>query len=374
MTTSLCNVFLVISFYLRLLRAVRRAFAWRQSHAFGCSLFLSVYSITLRIEPSRIRARQGNRWAATDFPLPKVSAKIPLSLSQQSDHQTRRVEIETIAVLGAGTMGHGIAQVAAACGYRVILRDTERAALARGVQAIEKNLAKGMQLAKVTEAERDLTLQHIRGAVNLAETRDADLFIEAAPERLELKRAVLREVEAVAVRPFIFATNTSALSITEIARDAARPAHVVGMHFFNPVHLMRLVEIVTGAQTSAETVEAVRAVAGRMRKEPITVRDVPGFASSRLGVALGLEAMRMLEQEVASARDIDTAMELGYNHPLGPLRLTDLVGLDIRLHIAEYLHRALGSETFRPPEILRRMVEEGKLGRKSGEGFYLWDD
>ncbi|MDQ3653318.1 MAG: 3-hydroxyacyl-CoA dehydrogenase family protein [Acidobacteriota bacterium] len=271
-------------------------------------------------------------------------------------------------------MGHGIAQVAAACGYRVILRDTERAALVRGVQAIEKNLAKGMQLARVTEAERDLTLQHIRGAVNLAETRDADLFIEAAPERLELKRAVLREVEAVAVRPFIFATNTSSLSITEIARDAAQPAHVVGMHFFNPVHLMRLVEIVTGADTSAETVEAVRAVVGRMRKQPITVRDVPGFASSRLGVALGLEAMRMLEQEVASAGDIDTAMELGYNHPMGPLRLTDLVGLDIRLHIAEYLHRALGSETFRPPEILRRMVEEGKLGRKSGEGFYLWDD
>ncbi len=295
-------------------------------------------------------------------------------MQQQSDQQTRRVEIETIAVLGAGTMGHGIAQVAAACGYRVILRDTERAALVRGVQAIEKNLAKGMQLARVTEAERDLTLQHIRGAVNLAETRDADLFIEAAPERLELKRAVLREVEAVAVRPFIFATNTSSLSITEIARDAAQPAHVVGMHFFNPVHLMRLVEIVTGADTSAETVEAVRAVAGRMRKQPITVRDVPGFASSRLGVALGLEAMRMLEQEVASAGDIDTAMELGYNHPMGPLRLTDLVGLDIRLHIAEYLHRALGSETFRPPEILRRMVEEGKLGRKSGEGFYLWDD
>ncbi len=295
-------------------------------------------------------------------------------MQQQSDQQTRRVEIETIAVLGAGTMGHGIAQVAAACGYRVILRDTERAALVRGVQAIEKNLAKGMQLARVTEAERDLTLQHIRGAVNLAETRDADLFIEAAPERLELKRAVLREVEAVAVRPFIFATNTSSLSITEIARDAAQPAHVVGMHFFNPVHLMRLVEIVTGADTSAETVEAVRAVVGRMRKQPITVRDVPGFASSRLGVALGLEAMRMLEQEVASAGDIDTAMELGYNHPMGPLRLTDLVGLDIRLHIAEYLHRALGSETFRPPEILRRMVEEGKLGRKSGEGFYLWDD
>jgi 3-hydroxybutyryl-CoA dehydrogenase len=146
------------------------------------------------------------------------------------------------------------------------------------------------------------------------------------------------------------------------------------MHFFNPVHIMRLVELVVGRETSAETVETVREVGRRMRKEPITVRDVPGFASSRLGVALGLEAMRMLEQNVASAKDIDTAMELGYNHPMGPLRLTDLVGLDVRLHIAEYLQRELRSETFRPPDILRRMVSEGKLGKKSGEGFYRWDD
>ena len=146
------------------------------------------------------------------------------------------------------------------------------------------------------------------------------------------------------------------------------------MHFFNPVHLMRLVEIVVGRETSARTVEAVRAVALRMGKEPIVVRDVPGFASSRLGVALGLEAMRMLEEGVAGAKDIDTAMELGYNHPMGPLRLTDLVGLDVRLHIAEYLHARLGSERFRPPDILRRMVAEGKLGKKSGEGFYKWDD
>jgi 3-hydroxybutyryl-CoA dehydrogenase len=146
------------------------------------------------------------------------------------------------------------------------------------------------------------------------------------------------------------------------------------MHFFNPVHLMRLIEIVVGKATSDDTVEIVREVSRKLRKEPIVVGDVPGFASSRLGVALGLEAMRMLEQGVANARDIDTAMELGYNHPMGPLKLTDHVGLDIRLSIAEYLYRELGSETFRPPEILRRMVEEGKLGKKTGEGFYDWSD
>ena len=146
------------------------------------------------------------------------------------------------------------------------------------------------------------------------------------------------------------------------------------MHFFNPVHVMRLLEVVVGKETSGETAETARAVGRRMRKEPITVRDVPGFASSRLGVALGLEAMRMLEQNVASAKDIDTAMELGYNHPMGPLRLTDLVGLDVRLSIAEYLHGALGSETFRPPDILRRLVAEGRLGRKTGAGFYEWEE
>jgi len=282
--------------------------------------------------------------------------------------------IETIAVLGAGTMGHGIAQVAALAGFRVILRDVEKEFLTRGLRAIEDNLDKGIRRGKVTEDERDLVLQRIRGAVNLAETAHADLFIEAVPERMELKRETIREVEQVAEKDFIFATNTSSLSISEIARGAARPERVIGMHFFNPVHLMRLVEIVVGSETSDETIEIARAVGQRMKKEPITVRDVPGFASSRLGVALGLEAMRMLEQGVASAKDIDTAMELGYNHPMGPLRLTDLVGLDVRLSIAEYLHRMLGAETFRPPEILRRMVAAGKLGKKSGEGFYQWND
>jgi 3-hydroxybutyryl-CoA dehydrogenase len=289
-------------------------------------------------------------------------------LKPGSDPQT----IETIGVIGAGTMGHGIAQVAAAAGYRVLLRDVDLDSLARGVQAIESNLAKGIRLGKLTEADRESTLQQIRGTTRLAEVANADLIIEAAPERLDLKQEILREVERHSSKPFIFASNTSSLSITEIAKASERPGQIVGMHFFNPVHVMRLIEIVVGKATSDDTVEIVRQVSCRLRKEPIVVRDVPGFASSRLGVALGLEAMRMLEQGVATAKDIDTAMELGYNHPMGPLKLTDHVGLDIRLDIAEYLYRELGSETFRPPEVLRRLVKEGKLGKKTGEGFYNW--
>jgi len=280
--------------------------------------------------------------------------------------------VETISVIGAGTMGHGIAQVAAANGFRVLLSDVDREALARGVQSIERNLAKGINLGKLTEVDRDRTLQQIHGTTKLEECAEADLIIEAAPEKLDLKREILRQLESLSDRAFIFASNTSSLSISEIARSAKRPEAVVGMHFFNPVHIMRLVEIVVGDKTSAETIDTITAVGKRLRKEPIVVKDVPGFASSRLGVALGLEAMRMLEQGVASARDIDIAMELGYNHPMGPLKLTDLVGLDVRLSIAEYLHSELGSETFRPPEVLRRMVSEGKLGKKTGEGFYDW--
>jgi 3-hydroxybutyryl-CoA dehydrogenase len=282
--------------------------------------------------------------------------------------------IRTIGVLGAGTMGHGIAQVAAVAGYEVILRDVDEASVARGMQAIDRNLAKGVQLGKVTGEDRDQALARIKTSTELKDFKAVDLIIEAAPENLELKQSLLRESEGLTAQHCIWASNTSSLSITEIARSASRPQRVIGMHFFNPVHIMRLVEIVVGEQSSEETIEAVRAVAQRMKKEPIVVRDVPGFASSRLGVTLGLEAMRMVEQGVASARDIDTAMELGYNHPMGPLRLTDLVGLDVRLSIAEYLYGKLGSEAFRPPEILRRMVSQGKLGKKSGEGFYKWNE
>jgi 3-hydroxybutyryl-CoA dehydrogenase len=277
-------------------------------------------------------------------------------------------------VLGAGTMGHGIAQVAAAGGFRVVLRDISEELTARALRAIESNLAKGIERGKVTEEERERALSNLRATTRLEETAGAQLYVEAVPELLELKRETLRAVESLNPSPFIFASNTSSLSITEIAEGSRRPERVVGMHFFNPVHIMRLVEVVVGRDTSSAVVETVRAVARQLRKEPIVVRDVPGFASSRLGVALGLEAMRMLEEGVADAKDIDTAMELGYNHPMGPLRLTDLVGLDVRLHIAEYLHAKLGSESFRPPDILRRMVAAGKLGRKTGEGFYKWED
>jgi 3-hydroxybutyryl-CoA dehydrogenase len=301
-------------------------------------------------------------------------------LSTQQDDKTRGAavaptfEVKTVAVLGAGTMGHGIAQVAAAAGYHVVLRDVSEELASKGLRAVESNLSKGVERGKVTAEEKERALSNIRTTAALEEAAVAELIVEAVPERLELKRETLAAVESLSASDFIFATNTSSLSINEIAEGSRAAARVVGMHFFNPVHIMRLVEIVRGRETSAATVEAVRSVAARMGKEPIVVRDVPGFASSRLGVALGLEAMRMLEEGVASAKDIDTAMELGYNHPMGPLRLTDLVGLDVRLHIAEYLHGKLGSESFRPPEILRRMVAEGRLGRKTGEGFYKWNE
>jgi 3-hydroxybutyryl-CoA dehydrogenase len=293
--------------------------------------------------------------------------------SQEKNLADVHSPVGTIGVLGAGTMGHGIAQVAAAAGFRVLLRDINDAAVAKGTQAIEGNLAKGIERGKVTEQDRVEILARVATTTELRDLAAAGLIIEAAPENLGLKQQLLSECEAVTGPQCVWATNTSSLSITEIARFAARPENVVGMHFFNPVHIMKLVEIVIGDRTSEQTTELVRQIAARMKKEPIMVRDFPGFASSRLGVTLGLEAMRMVEQGVASARDIDTAMELGYNHPMGPLRLTDLVGLDVRLSIAEYLHSKLGSETFRPPDILRRMVSEGKLGKKTGRGFYDWN-
>ncbi len=291
-----------------------------------------------------------------------------------TDNSAVANKIESIAVLGAGTMGHGIVQVAALAGFRVTMRDVDLDAVARGVRAIERNLDKGIQRAKLTEAERDNALQHIRGTTQMSEAAKADLIIEAVPEVLALKQDLLRELESLRETPFIFATNTSSLSIAAIAQASRQPANVIGMHFFNPVHIMRLLEIVVGPETSENTLATAHEVAKRLKKEAITVKDVPGFASSRLGIALGMEAIRMVEQGVASPADIDKAMELGYNHPLGPLRLTDLVGLDVRLNIAEYLHQTLNAETFRPPALLRQMVSEGKLGKKTGQGFYSWED
>lgn len=281
--------------------------------------------------------------------------------------------IDTVAVIGAGTMGHGIAQVCAAAGCVVRLYDVSDQAARAGLTRIRANLEKGIERGKVSEAERDGVLSRLSATTSLTDVATgADLVIEAAPEAMELKERIFREVAAAAPEHAILASNTSSLSIARIAGAVSRPERFVGMHFFNPVHIMALVEVVWGPETSDETRDAAVAYARRLGKEPIVVRDAPGFASSRLGVVLGMEAIRMVEQEVASPEDIDKAMELGYRHPMGPLRLTDLVGLDVRLGIAEYLHETLGSEAFEPPALLRRMVAEGKLGKKSGQGFYAW--
>lgn len=282
---------------------------------------------------------------------------------------------DRVAVIGAGTMGHGIAQVAAVAGCSVELVDTSVRRVQTGLERIRANLDEGVARGKVTPDTRERALSSINGITDIAAAvHAADVVIEAVPEQIELKVNVLASAAATAPADAILASNTSGLSITEMQRALPHPARVVGLHFFNPVHIMALVEVVRGRDTSDEVLDAAVAFARRLGKEPIVVQDSPGFASSRLGVALGLEAMRMLEEGVASAQDIDRAMELGYRHPMGPLRLTDLIGLDVRLDIARHLHTALGGERFRPPAILERMVAEGRLGRKSGQGFYTWDD
>ena len=289
-------------------------------------------------------------------------------MAKSADHS-----IEKIGVVGAGAMGHGIAQVAAMAGYQVELFDIDAAALKRALAAVRSNLDAGVERGVVDPSTREAALAALSTTTVLESAASgADLVIEAAPEQLELKRELFAQLDALSPPHAILATNTSSLSVTKIAAATERPGRVLGMHFFNPVHIMKLLEIVQGEETEERAVEIARAIGVAMGKTPIVVKDSPGFASSRLGVILGLEAMRMVEDGVASAQDIDTAMELGYKHPMGPLRLTDLIGLDVRLAIAQYLHRETGSDRFKPPEILERMVAEGKLGKKAGEGFYVW--
>ena len=283
-------------------------------------------------------------------------------------------EIRTICVVGTGTMGRGIAQNAATSGYDVVMVDAAEAQLASAMAALRETLDGLVAKGKLADEARAAALARLRSAASLDEgVRAADLVVEAVPESLDLKRAIFREADAAAPVHAVLATNTSSLPVGEIARATRRPERVVGMHFFNPVPVMTLLEVVRASETSDGALAAAVAVGRSMGKDPIVVKDAPGFATSRLGVLLGLEAMRMLEQGVASAEDIDKAMTLGYRHPMGPLRLTDLVGLVVRLAIAEHLSQALRSEAFRPPDILRRMVAAGKLGKKSGEGFYRWD-
>lgn len=282
-------------------------------------------------------------------------------------------EINRITIIGAGTMGHGIAYSSIVSGYKVIITDTSDVRLKDAVNHIEAALAKGVSRGKLTPDESIAARTRLRTESNFdSAVSVADLVIEAVPENLELKQDIFRSLSDLCHPQCILASNTSSLSITAIASVTKDPSRVIGMHFFNPVPAMKLVELVTGNETSPNTRDSAKLFTESLGKTPIVVKDSPGFASSRLGVTLGLEAMRMLEQGVATAKDIDTAMELGYNHPIGPLKLTDLVGLDIRLAIADHLYETFGQDTYAAPQILRDYVKAGKLGKKSGEGFYKW--
>ncbi|NUO49467.1 MAG: 3-hydroxyacyl-CoA dehydrogenase family protein [Polyangiaceae bacterium] len=269
-------------------------------------------------------------------------------------------------------MGQGIAQVCAAAGMEARLFDVDPAKVDGALASIAKAVARMVEKNKIKEADKDALLAKLVRTSSLEEgSKGIDLCIEAVPEKMDLKVEVLSKVVAAAPSHAIVGSNTSSLSITQLGTRLGVGDRTVGLHFFNPPPVMELLEIVRGGETTDATLESSLAVAKRLGKTPIVVKDSPGFATSRLGVALGCEAIRMLEAGVASVQDIDRAMELGYRHPMGPLKLGDLVGLDVRLGILEHLHKEIG-EQFRPPELLRKMVRDGKLGKKTGEGFYRW--
>lgn len=283
-------------------------------------------------------------------------------------------DLGTVSVLGAGTMGHGIAQVFAASGARVRLYDVDDARTDKGRASVRASLEKLASKGRINAAEVDRITSAISGTSDIARAVEgADLIIEAIPEDMTLKVDVFKKVVAAAPANAILGSNTSSLSITELGARIGAADRTVGLHFFNPPPVMELLEIVRGLGTSQATVDRAKALAKSIGKTPILVSDTPGFATSRLGVLLGAEAMRMLETGVASAGDIDRAMELGYRHPMGPLKLTDLVGLDVRLAILEHLQREIGDQ-FRPPTILRKLVRAGHLGKKTGRGFYVWTE
>ena len=283
-------------------------------------------------------------------------------------------EITTIAVLGAGTMGRGIAHVAALAGYETHLFDVDAAALGKAEATVHRNLAKGVEIGKVDADAADRARRALSTTTDLAAAvAAAGLVIEAVPEDMALKVDTFHRVAASAPEHAVFASNTSALSITEMAAASGRPARFAGMHFFNPVHLMRLIELVRGLETSEETIAALRRVGERLGKEVVLVAESPGFVTSRINAMIGNEAFRMLETGVASAADIDKALKLGLNHPMGPFEMVDLVGLDVRLSILEFLHRTLG-EAFRPSNLLVQYVKAGRLGRKVGRGVYTYDE
>ena len=267
-------------------------------------------------------------------------------------------------------MGHGIAHAAISGGYTTRLFDVSEPALAKGREAIEQIARKGVELGKGSSGDAESMLARLSTTTRLLDAvRDADLVIEAAPEKIDVKLALFADIERLSPPGAVIASNTSALSITEMAGSLKEPSRVAGMHFFNPVHKMKLIEIVRALKTAPATLEAIEGVARRMGKETVLVRESPGFITTRVNASIGNEAFYMLMEGVASARDIDKALKLGLNHPMGPFELVDLVGLDTRLSILEYLHRSLG-EKYRPCPLLAQYVKEGRLGRKVGRGVY----
>jgi 3-hydroxybutyryl-CoA dehydrogenase len=279
-------------------------------------------------------------------------------------------EIQTIGVVGAGTMGHGIAQVAAVSGFRVVLVDAAPEALARGVERIEKGFARLVEKERMSEDERREALGRLSSAGELAALAGAELAVEAVVERLEVKEAVLRELDRLLRPEAILASNTSSISITRLARATGRPDRVIGMHFMNPVPVMKLVEVIRGLATSQETYDRVEAASRAMRKTPVEVHDSPGFVSNRVLLPMINEAVFCLHEGVGTAAAIDEVMKLGMNHPMGPLALADLIGLDVCLDILGVLYEGFKDPKYRPCPLLVKMVDAGRLGRKSGRGFY----
>jgi 3-hydroxybutyryl-CoA dehydrogenase len=278
--------------------------------------------------------------------------------------------VQTIAVIGAGIMGRGIAYVAALGGFRTLLQDASSEALEKALSEISALLEKGVVTGKVAGDAAAGAHKRLSAVRSLEDAgRGADLVVEAVPEKIELKLAIFGTLDRVAPKHAILASNTSSLSITEMAAATGRPKHVVGMHFFNPVHRMKLLEVVRGLETSDETIATAQAVGEQMGKESVVVRESPGFVTSRDNAMIGNEAFYMLQEGVASASDIDKALKLGLNHPMGPFELVDLVGLDTRLAILKFLHRTLG-EKFRPCPLMEQYVAAGRLGRKAGRGVY----